>query len=86
MTPVPAELARFRLKNKPNELSRYAFSCGYIQSWQDGEYKVSMWQEHSCFHVSASAPFTETDWTLYETIGEARRQFALLVRERKANK
>lgn len=38
--------------NKDGSLTRYAFKCGYIQEKgsKDGIY-VSMWHEHSTFHV-----------------------------------
>jgi hypothetical protein len=40
-----------KFRNKNGELTRYSLACGYIFRIDDNKKSLTLWQEHSVFHV-----------------------------------
>jgi len=60
----------------------YEFSCGAVQSFNQGNLSVKIWREHNQYHVRAHEfdGAGRLEWKVYRTLGDARRMFSFLVR------
>ena len=73
-------------KNKDGQLSQYAFACGYVQDYEQGEKKVQLYHEGAVYQVryfdrskDFSKDFNDPDggrfWHSFESLVEARKCF-----------
>jgi hypothetical protein len=64
-------------------LSAYNLACGYVQRFEQGSFRVSLWKEHGVYHVRAH----EFDgrgriaWDVFETLTDARKSFQSMKRK-----
>lgn len=68
--------SKFNLKS--GDLSRYAFTCGYVQSHVCGGLELNL--KHSGGSVYdlrgyTHSPFAREFWDTFDTIGEARKAY-----------
>lgn len=58
-----------RLQTKQNQLTAYAFSCGYTES--RGGFTIS--REHGVYHIKGFGGGSVRQWETARTLTEARR-------------
>jgi hypothetical protein len=64
-------------------LSKEQLSCGYVQRREWNGIRVSLWREHSTYHVRAHDFNTGTrlDWEVRAKLTEARKQYSIMCRK-----
>jgi hypothetical protein len=62
--------SRFHTKN--GNLTGYAFACGYVESYVDGENRLSLIREPNDWHVKGFVG-TRHVWECFEKLGDARK-------------
>ena len=81
----------FKLDN--GDLSAYSFACGYVQQITVGNVKIEMYHQTPMYHVrlfdtslrDAGEPLPVwRQWDSFDTLTEARKHYAALVRKEKA--
>lgn len=65
--------------NKSEELTRYAFACGYQKNVYGNRGNASMWMEHTVFHVTCSITGGSSEWKSFDSneLTLARKQFKI---------
>lgn len=66
-----------KFKTARNELTAYAFACGYMQSrtLPDGAY-ITLWQEHGTYHVRAhNKARGRIFWDSFSSLKEAKNRY-----------
>ena len=65
-----------------SNLSAYALSCGYLQSYSQANLRVTLWREHGVYHVRAHEfdGAGRLDWQAFRTLHKARKHFGFLIR------
>ena len=69
--------------NSDSSLTKYALSCGYIQSKQVGDKRVELYHEHNCYHIRAFNYNLSDCRLVWESTGSltyARKQYKSLKR------
>lgn len=64
--------------------SRYGLACGYVDRFEKGQSRVTLWREHCCYHVRRFNGETGARlWLSYDLgeLGQARAKFRELSRE-----
>lgn len=69
---------------KDGSLTRYAFSCGYVQKYGDGI--VQLWKEHFCYHILTHSSEGQITRSTTDSLTEARRIYAAYVRAAKGKR
>ena len=71
-----------KFKTNKNFLSAYAFKCGYIEQRESEKITLTLFQEHSMYHVQYNRfdlPYSIRKdcrgWDTYETLTEAKKRF-----------
>jgi len=73
---------RTQFYNRDGSLSRYALACGYVERSERENVIVTMYQEHSVYHVRA---FDHADrgrlaWKVFSTVTAARTYYRRAVK------
>jgi hypothetical protein len=64
-------------------LSAYNLACGYVQRFENGNFRVSLWKEHNAYHVR-SHEFNgrgRIAWEVFSSLAQARKSFISLKRK-----
>ena len=76
-TSGPQEVRRDGRTKDGRWLSAYALACGYLETFQTGAERLTLWQEHGAYHVRRHHDEEgRRMWDVAETLAEARRIFA----------
>ena len=65
---------KFTLKD--GQKSQYALACGYIQSYEKDDIKVSLYQD-GCYHIKTYENDSRISWECYDTIAQARKAYKI---------
>lgn len=65
-----------------SNLSAYELSCGALQTYNQGDLRITLWREHNVYHVRAHEfnGAGRKDWQVYRTLTAARKHFGFLIR------
>lgn len=65
------------------KLTKYQLACGYVQRFEKDGVQVTLWREHSTYHIRAY-DFNEhkrLDWQVRSKLTEARKQYSIMIRK-----
>jgi len=60
-----------RFFNKAGNLTPYAFACGYVEEYTDGENTLTLYREPVGWHVQGRITGKHT-WEIFERLTDAR--------------
>ena len=65
------------LKNKSGRLTAYALACGYVELFEKGPHRLTLWREHGTLHVRHfnHESMERIFWECPETLTSARALF-----------
>jgi hypothetical protein len=76
---------RAKFSADPRKPTAYEFACGAVQRRRLApDFDVTLWREHGVYHVRAhnhGAEGGRVFWDSFRTLTEARKRFALAVKE-----
>lgn len=57
-----------KFRNKNGELTQYSLACGYIFRIDDNKKSLTLWKEHSVFHVRLTnrKDITKSFWKVFD--------------------
>ena len=61
-----------QFETKNGQLTDYALSCGYMQTFEAMDEKLCLYKEHNTYHVKMTS-LTSKVWECFDTLTEARR-------------
>jgi hypothetical protein len=68
---------KLELKDKRGRLTAYGLACGYVEKREHGAINVTLWREHSCYHVRAYDNELKACrfWLSFNSLTKARAHF-----------
>jgi hypothetical protein len=79
-------MSEIKFKTKAGRLTPYSFHCGYIEKYDGDKFHCELY--HDCiYHVRLIPNGTKwTEWKTFETLTEARKQYAKFLKICKESK
>lgn len=60
--------------NKTGQLTDYALSCGYVESYTTKSFRVVLSKEHNTYHVKNTSNQNRV-WLCFDKLSEARQAY-----------